>query len=147
MTGSSAPAATSQLVTQGFKTVSSSQDNGDSQGSSDSCDPCSHVACDSHREADRGHDNGDSQITTDSSQSSHASQRRTDGELEAIVIQATCGQCWAYPNRPCKLDGTTGLHFARYARAHVKGVITAEELDVANSHVGERNYVIWPVTQ
>ena len=80
-----------------------------------------------------------------SSDSQEKFESRTGTELEAIVIQATCGQCWAYPNRKCKpLSGGDELHFARYHRASVKGIITDEELALAETYKGESNYVAWP---
>ena len=96
-----------------------------------------------------------SQWTPDSPAASDGSQDHLDSrdnadvsrsgtELEAIAVQATCGQCWAYPNRPCRVAGTgTELHYARYQRANTKGVITDDELNRALTLTGEGNYVYW----
>ena len=96
------------------------------------------------------HDNPDSQITRASSQNtldSQTNRARVGSELESIVIQATCGQCWAYPNRPCKIGGGPELHLARYSRANTKGVITSDELSLAGTYAGESGYVTWPPSQ
>lgn len=69
---------------------------------------------------------------------------RSGLEIQAVTIQAVCGQCWAYPNRPCKMFGAGDeLHFARYERANRKGVVTDEEVERARAFTGESNYVTW----
>jgi hypothetical protein len=70
--------------------------------------------------------------------------RREGPEIQASALMATCGQCWAYPNITCKMSGLGDeLHFARYQRANVKGVVSDDELARALAFKGEGNYVTW----
>src|SRR5580698_5369842 len=53
----------------------------------------------------------------------------TDPAAVAAVRLAQCGHCWAArPGEPCTPGGD---HFARWARARRKGLITAEQLAAA----------------
>lgn len=84
-----------------------------------------------------------SQVTQDS-QMAAASQRPGE-QIQASALQATCGQCWAYPNRLCKFDGSPELHLLRYSRANVKGVVSDDELARAEaaSTGGKAPFVDW----
>lgn len=71
--------------------------------------------------------------------------RRPGEQVQASALQATCGQCWAYPNRLCKFDGGEELHLLRYERANKKGVVSDEELERARAvaEPGKAPFVIW----
>ncbi len=83
-------------------------------------------------------------ISDDEAKPAKPHQVRTGVELEAVVIQTHCNQCWAYPNRQCSVFGSDAkLHLGRYERARKNGFITDEELELAQARKGESNYVTW----
>lgn len=86
---------------------------------------------------------------SDSSQEDRDSQRtasqRPGYQIQSSALQATCGQCWAYPNRLCTFTGAEELHLLRYERANVKGVVSDDELERAraSSTGGKAPFVDW----
>ncbi len=69
---------------------------------------------------------------------------RTGAELEAIVIQTHCNQCWAYPDRHCSVFSSEArLHLGRYERARKNGLITDEEFESAKARKSDLNFVTW----